>query len=416
MNRKNYKYYPLILSLPAFPLFHKGNLNRRIIHWNEIISIFILIALSSCVKVYSPNINASDESKYVVTGQVTADAQTQTVNISQTTPISNPSYKPVVGCKVTIQDNEDHSFNMVDLGNGDYSTLVDPQYLVPGHVFRLDIVTPNGDSIISGNDTLQKVPPIDSIYYRIKDTIIAATGQKQKGIQFYLNFIGTSADSRYYRWSVYETWEYHASYPMEYYYDGTLHHINPTEYYAKYTCWHTRRIPEIFTITTKDLSQNKFDNLPLQNVSSDGAKLANGYSMLVEQFALSKQAYDYWNQMQINSTQEGGLYQKQPIAIRGNLHDITHPNKEVLGFFSAESASSKRIFISHVPGLTINYVKPCHAIALRAGYSSIPQSEYPAYIAGGANGPEPVWLSNACVDCTVMGGVTNRPSFWPKNK
>lgn len=382
-------------------------------HRNKIIGILILMILSSCVKVYSPKIKGSDLNKYVVTGQVITGSQTQTVNISQTTPIGDPSYKPLTGCKVSIQDNEQHSFNMVDLGNGDYSTLVNPQYLVPGHVFRINIVTPDGDSIISAYDTLQKVPPVDSIYYRVKDTTIVSTGQSQQGIQFYIDYKGTNADSRYYRWSVYETWEYHATYPLEYWWDGTMHHVFPPDT-SKYTCWHTRRIPEIFTISTENLSQNKYDNLPLQYVTSHGAKLANGYSMLVEQFALSKGAYNFWNQMRINSTQEGGLYQKQPISIRGNLRDITHPAKEVLGYFSVESASSKRIFVGHVPGLTVVVTKPCRETVLKYGYSSIPASAYPAAIKAGPYGPVPIWLSNGCVDCTVMGGTTVKPSFWPR--
>lgn len=402
-----------MLLLPALPLLLRGILNRRIIQLNNIISILLLITFSSCIRVYTPKIKGSDLNKYVVNGQVTTGTLTQTVNISQTAPISDPSYKPVAGCKVTIQDNEQHNFKMVDLENGSYSTLIPPQYLVPGHVFRINIITPDRDSIVSDYDTLQPVPPIDSIYYHIKTITDRATGKYNPGIQFYLNFKGTNADSRYYRWDVFETWEYHAEYPLQYYYDGTLHHVSPPDY-SRYTCWHTRKIPEIFTVTTANLSQNKYDKLKLQHVTSNGLKLVVGYSMLVEQFALSKEAYSFWNQMRINSTQNGGLYEKQPITIRGNLHDITHPGKGVLGFFSAESASSKRIFIRHVPGLTLNYLYICNERGLRYGYRMIPKSAYPAYIKAGRDGlPTSIWLTHGCIDCMILGGDTIKPSFWP---
>lgn len=375
--------------------------------------IMILFTLLSCVKYYMPKIKSSDTNKFVIIGQVTMGTQTQTVNISMTSPINNPAYKPVTGCKVTILDNENHRFPMSDLGNGDYSTLVDPQYLVPGHVFKVNVVTPDGDSIISDYDTLQQVPPIDSISYQIKNIESNIPQQSTQGIQFYIDLNGTSADSRYYRWVIYETWEYHAKYAVTYWWDGTMHENNPPDS-SKFTCWDTRKIPEIFTLSTSNLSQNKYNNYPLQYISTNTNKLANGYSMLVEQLALSQSAYNYWYQMKTNSSQEGGLYTKQPISIRGNLHDVTNPDKEVLGFFSAESASYKRIFVPPVHGLTFHYLVACEEHKLLLGFGQIPKSAYPAAIKVGSQGPLPIWLSPICVNCLLSGGTTVKPSFWPK--
>ncbi len=371
------------------------------------------LELSSCVKIYSPHIKGSDTSKYVISGQVTMGNQTQTVNVSKTSPISSPTYKPVKGCQVTIRDNQNHSFSMVDLGNGSYSTMVDPQYLVPGHVFRVSVITPDGDSIISDYDTLHQVPPVDSIHYSIKK-VTSSTGLSTEGLQFYVDLKGTNTDSRYYRWAIYETWEYHAAYPIVYYYSYPLilHHNIPPDS-SKFTCWDTRRIPKIFTLSTKNLSQNKYNSLPLQYVDNTTQKLFNGYSMLVEQFALSKAAYNYWSQMQAHSTQEGGLYEKQPLAIRGNLRDITHPNKEVLGFFTAESVSYKRIFIRRVPGLPLKYVTPCSEHPLKL----IPtdKSFFPIYLKADKGGKNTgIELSVYCVNCLLQGGDTIKPSFWPK--
>lgn len=374
----------------------------------------ILLALSSCAKQYTPKVN--DLNSYVVSGQVTMGAQTQTVNISLNTPINDPTYTPATGCKVTIWDNANHDFPMVDLGDGNYSTMVDPKYLVPGHVFKLNIVTPSGDSIISDYDTLQRVPPVDSIYYLVKDSKSPNTGQTEKGLQFYINLQGTNTDSRYYRWAIYETWEYHSKYPLEYYWDGELHRLDGPDY-STYTCWDTKKIPEIFTLSTHDLSQNKYVNFSLQFVSSSTPKLANGYSMLVEQYALSKVAYNYWEKMESNSSQVGGAYTKQPVTIRGNLHDITHPDKIVLGFFSAESASQKRIFVPPVTSLlTLHYNEPCDETLLPGGYYSIPKSLYPAPIKADpvTHAPLFIELSPMCINCLLQGGDTIKPSFWPK--
>ncbi|MBE0650630.1 MAG: DUF4249 domain-containing protein [Bacteroidales bacterium] len=379
---------------------------------NKIILLFILLAFSSCVKIYSPKIEGADLNKYVVSGQITLGEDTQTVNVSLTSSINKPTYIPLLGCTVHILDNKDNTFPLVDMGNGDYSTMIDPKYMVPGKAFKVVVIVPDGDSIVSDYDTLSVVPPVDSIYYLRKDIVSPVPYQSKVGIQFYLDFKGANSDSRYYKWNVYETWEYHAEYPLEYYYDGTVHHIFPPDY-SKFTCWDTRKIPEVFTLSTENLSQNVYNNIPLQYVDNKTPKLANGYSMLVEQLALSKEAYDYWDQLRINSTQQGGLYEKQPIVIKGNLRDITHPDKEVLGFFGAASASFKRIFISQVPGLTLNYVIPCTTIVLKRGYIMIPPSAYPAALMASQNGPLPIWLSQICVNCLLQGGTNVKPSFWP---
>ncbi len=374
--------------------------------------LILLMALSSCVKEYTPKITGADMNKYVVTGQVKTDQQTQTVNVSMTASIKEPKYIPVTGCDVSIYDNQNHRFVMVDMGNGDYTTMIDPKFLVTGQAFRVAVVTPDGDSLLSDYDTLQPGPPIDSLYYLRKDVESPVPGQSKVGIQFYINFQGTATDSHYYRWNVYETWEYHAEYPLEYYYDGTVHHVYPPDY-SNFTCWRTRKIPEIFTLSTSNLSQNHYEGLPLQFVNNTTPKLANGYSMLLEQIALSKEAYTFWDRLRINSTQQGGLYEKQPISIIGNLHDANHPDREVLGFFSAESVRSKRIFIREVPGLVLNYVTPCHTFELRRGFSMIPESYFPAPLMAGKNGPLPIMLSKDCVDCRLQGGTNVKPSFWP---
>ena len=421
MNKKNYKYYPLTKLLLTLPLLPERTSNRKILLRNKITPIItILLTLSSCIKPFSPKIKSSEINKYVVSGQVTAGAQTQTVSISMSSSIGNPTYKPVTGCKVTIQDNEHHDFRMVDLGNGEYSTMVAPQYLVPGHVFKVNIVTPSGDNIVSNYDTINRVPPVDSINYRLKEIKNPVSGEFEQGLQFYIDLKGNNADSRYYRWNIYETWEYHAMYPVEYYYDSTLkfHRIYPPDS-SRFTCWDTRKIPKVFTLSTANLSQNKYSDLPLQYVNNTTPKLANGYSMLVEQIALSKAAYNYWYQMRTNNSQEGGLYVTQPVSIRGNLRDITHPNNEVLGFFSAVSASYKRIFISKVEGLTMNYEIPCSQKLLSEmpPLRSLPKIDFPLNVryAYSVKDKKVEWfyIAPECVNCLLMGGDTIKPSFWP---
>ena len=106
-----------------------------------------------------------------------------------------------------------------------------------------------------------------------------------------------------------------------------------------------------------------------------------GYSLLINQFALSEAAFSYWDQLRINSVNQGGLYEKQPLSIKGNLHNNTNPDQEVLGFFSASSVKSKRIFVKAVKNFEFDFSTYCAPDPLGfVGLKAIEPSEYPAFL------------------------------------
>jgi len=384
-------------------------------HRTNIIFFILVLALlvSSCVKPFNPKIKTADANKYVVSGQLTNVDGSQTVNVSRTSSINDPKFLPVKGCDVRILDKNKNSFAMTDIGKGEYSTWIDPKFLVPGASFMVKVITPDGDTLVSDFDKMAKAPKVDSVYYIRKDIEGKIPGQLTKGIQFFLNFKGNDSDSRFYRWNIYETWEYHAEYPLEWYYDGTVHHVYPPDYSRK-VCWRTLKIPKIFTLSTNNLMKNNYNKFPLQFVDNQTSRLAYGYSMLVEQFALSEAAYNYWDQLRINSSQAGGLYEKQPLAIKGNIRDLSHPDKEVLGFFSVASVTDKRIFVSNVPNLPLQFYTYCNSHSLRMGLKEISPSDYPAYLMGNHKTYFAVQLDGECVNCLLLGGTNIKPNFWPK--
>lgn len=380
---------------------------------NILLSILMLtLMISSCIKTFTPEIRSQDEQKYVVTGQVTDGDGSQTVNVSMTSSINKPEYLPITGCSIKITDIEGHEFPMSETGNGDYNTWIDPVFLIPGAYFHIVVVTPSGDSIISDYDQFAASPEIDSLYYVRKDIVGNAPGQLIKGIQFYVDLDANFSNSHYYRWELIETWEYHSDYILEWYYDGTVHHISPPDY-SKHTCWSTILVPNIFTLSTENLVENKYSKFALNYVNNRTPRLVYGYSLLLKQFALSLAAFTYWDQLRINSTEGGGLYEKQPLAVKGNLRNLTHPSRDVLGFFGAASLRTKRIFLQNVADLPLENTTSCFPIKLLKGLSSIKPSSYPAYLAGDESGYRMLMLDEKCVNCLKLGGTNVKPDFWP---
>ena len=382
--------------------------------------------LTSCIMPFEPHINIADINKYVVSGQVTDNNEYQIVTISMASPVGDPQYIPVSDCFVHITDDKKNKFTMQESEPGIYKVQIDRSFLKPGTAYKVSIIAPDGAIIESDFDRMPKCPEVDSAYFKVREHLSAEiSNQIVKGIQFYLDLDGGNIASRFFRWELIETWEYHVDYPREWYFDGTWHHIFPPDYSRK-VCWSTELIKNIYTLSTENLVENKYRMLPLNFVANRTSRLLNGYSLLINQISLSETAYSYWEKMRINSNRQGGLYEKQPLAIEGNLHNNTYPDQQVLGFFNASSVKSKRIFVKNVENLEIEFTGYCNPEPIPipdnlppGGLDAmlrriIDPSSYPVYFTTNPDGHHSYTvLSKECIDCLYFGGTNVKPDFWP---
>jgi len=201
-------------------------------------------------------------------------------------------------------------------------------------------------------------------------------------------------------------------YPRQWYYNGSINRIDPPDDSRK-KCWYTNPIKEIFDLSTENLQVNVYHKFPLHFVDNSTSRLSVLYSIMLKQFSLTEAAYTFWDQVRINSAGQGGLYGKQPLAVRGNLSNITNPEKIVLGFFSVSSVREIRVFIQNVEDLEVDpYVFCDGPVPLGpAGWSDFSANDYPVYFIY-VNG-SPNTLSDGCVDCLIHGGTNEKPGFWP---
>jgi len=143
----------------------------------------------------------------------------------------------------------------------------------------------------------------------------------------------------------------------------------------------------------------------------------------VRQYTMSDEAFKYWEKIRVNSQEQGGLYESQPMSIKGNLHNVTNPDQDVLGFFSATTVSQKRIFVKDVPDLPIEFVFNCVIGDLPwGGLQGTDPVKYPIYLPQRSIWVDDQWVStydllsidHECVDCTAtVGGTIVKPDFWP---
>jgi len=379
-------------------------------------NIFFLLSmliLVTCVKPFDPQIKSNEENKFVVSGLVTDQEGWQEVEVSLSSPIESPEYIPVSGCLPVIRDNLGHEFPMDEYKPGHYRVWMSQEFLTQGTSYQLKVLTPDGEELESGFDMMHKGPPLDSVYYFLEDAPTPNPYLFYRGMQFYVDLNAEGDYSQYYKWDILETWEYRAAHPVEYYYDGSHHQVIPPDSTNR-VCWITGLAKNVFTLSTKSLAQNIYDKYPLQFVDGHhSSRLGILYSFLVRQLALSDGAFNYWEQLRINSNTEGGLYEKQPLAIHGNIVNVTNPEKVVLGYFYAASESSRRYFYQDVEGIVLDFTDYCYESGLgRFGWKEFFKWEYPVYYYYNEFGIVRI-LNRECIDCRLLGGTTEKPDFWP---
>ena len=181
--------------------------------------------------------------------------------------------------------------------------------------------------------------------------------------------------------------------------------------YDYFFCWESGSIPIVYTYSTKHLTSGKITNYPLHFVSSQSDRLSVKYSLLVKQFSLSEQAFQFWHILDEQSMQRGELYEKQPAQLSGNIHPQDAGGEPVLGFFYATSIKEKRLFVSP-PLRTLGPDCRHYETELYRDLIERLLEEYSKVYLVQISPITYHYADQKCFDCRLRGGTTERPDFW----
>ena len=185
-------------------------------------------------------------------------------------------------------------------------------------------------------------------------------------------------------------------------------------------CWTTSHSNNILLGSSVALSEDVINHALLANFSQNDPKMDYGYSILVRQYPLTAEAYNYWLTVQKNSQSLGGLFDVQPSQVVGNIHGITNTKDPVLGYVSASSVQEQRLFISNsqLPNWQSNPAYSCTTQSVPTDPLNLLVYTYPdpSYGPYHFEGDFIIFLVVApreCLDCRYQGGTNVKPSFWP---
>ncbi len=387
--------------------------NNKILRW-----IIITLVAASCIEPFTPDINEFQR-LLVINGKITDQPGYQYVEITRSTSYTNPSYDHVPGCNVKVYDDKGNVFQYEEYGSGLYRCIFSQEYLQVGTRYKIEVLTKDGNTYVSDYDVLEPCPVIENIYYKVEqkendDPLLKTV----YGIHLFIDIQKSEKEVSNFRWELDETWEYHAAYQTSDYFDGEIHYNFNVYSDSLYYCWRSRKKKDIITMSTKNFTSGKINGGSLAFIANDNDKLDIKYSVLVRQFSLSDSAYQYWNQMQRNLQEGGGLYETQPIRITGNIHNVDNPEETVLGYFWATAEKDKRFFFKNVGEIPVNYYT-CIPYGLTSDklmelLNGYPESEYPIYLINITYLEAGPWdfADQECFDCRKSGGTITMPDFW----
>jgi hypothetical protein len=380
---------------------------------NTIVYIFLLLAPFACRKPYEPDVIKADYNYLVVDGVINANANGVTsINLSRTKNLTDSlPPKPELGAQVLIEAENGGSFPLIAQGNGAYNSA--PLNLGISVKYRLKITTSNGNVYQSDFVPVKETPPIDSITWEQK------IDSAKENVVIYAHTHDPQNKTLYYRWDYVETWQYQA--PLS----GSLSLDNQGQIFytdavtQTYNCWGTTLSTNISTASSEALSQDVISYAPIQVVPQNHEKIAVRYSINVNQYALTKEAYQYWEIIKKSSQRTGSIFDPQPAQVVGNLHCISNPSEPVIGFVSVSHVTGKRIFIDHrqlnhwiypnAPG-SVCKTESIPADPINFQNFNYPDTTYGPYYF--TNGPTLIVAKKVCVDCRRRGGTNIKPAFW----
>lgn len=382
-------------------------------NWKFYLLIFAMMV--ACKKPYNPTVIDSPKSYLIVEGVINTN-DTTTIKISRTVKLSSKTTNNPVEANVSVESDNGESYGLYESAPGIYK--LDGTFLDSSHKYRLHITTINENNEYRSDFVAAKnAPPIDSIGYALT----------AKGIQIYANAHDATRNTRYYRFDYTETWKFHSLYNSGWVSNGVEIVPRPGDQQVYY-CFKSASSSSILLGSTAKLTQDFLFQTPITTIDATSEKLETKYSILLKQYALTEDAYKFWETLRKNTEQLGSIFDAEPTQLAGNIHNIKDNSEVVIGFISAGAIATKRIFIANeqLPGnffpvypyecaLDSNWFSDPHTINGLNEVQAvlIPGIEIPvsAFYKGGPLPAGFLGSDQYCVDCTLRGS-SKQPDFW----
>lgn len=363
-----------------------------------------ILTFMSCKEPYTPILPDQNSNILVVEGAINTGADSTIIKLSRMTALSGKKVLAVEsGATVSVESETNERFLLVEKPKGTYAAA--SLNLNPTKKYRISIKTVNGKSYQSDLVQSKSPPPIDNLNWELKND----------GVHIYVSTHDDEDKTRYYRWEYAETWVFFANYFSTFKWNGSAIVQRDMSTEGIYQCWGNEKSSSIYLGSSTKLSKDVIFQEPVGFIPSKSEKFSEKYSILVKQYALTKEAYEFWENLKKNTETLGSIFDAQPSQLTGNIHNVADPNEPVVGYISAGAVQQKRLFISRseLPSWLPEQLYKCEppdtvfTKDIKAYFTTFPNA-VPLEELDGIGFSKSI---KTCTDCTLRG-TNKRPIFW----
>ncbi len=394
--------------------------------------IMLLCLGFGCRESYEPNITDADLNILVIEGSIETTGEESSIQLSRTRnmyssgldnqqdsgmPEHSTGAPPPYAQVLTIEGEDGQEFDF-------YPNQEDPTHfsfqvsLEHSQAYRVRIELQDG--AVYQSDWMKAIvsPEIEEL------------GFIQRDEEVFITATTTGNDNAaYFFWEFEETWIYRPPFIT------TLkYHINEEEKGEVIfrgnneridRCWSDKKSSGIVLEAAGKYQSHQIHQKRIHQILNGSEKLMERYSILVRQWAISQEAYTFWETLRKNTTDIGDIFGPVPSLIGSNFRRLDDPESPVIGFIHFGQSSTRRLYINRFEVHPWNVDIPDY-YGCYLNTDTIPITEIDTFFSSGGLVPvQPVYCvdcpsegpvgytatTQRCADCTLRG-TNQAPDFW----
>lgn len=300
-----------------------------------VLCLLVGVSLSGCIEEFKADIPEDDSELLVVEGSICA-SRLNKFTLSRTMPL-NTSTTPqkVTGASVSVRGSDGSEYIMLE-ADGYYGSWIDA--LAPDVAYYLHIET--------GGEVYESEPQKPLRTEPIAD-VVGVQNTTESNIDVLITPAAPYEPdhANYYSWTYDETWEVHADYTTNMYFDkATMRRMYQAHLFPE-VGWKDASGTTIMVGASTNYDGQQIRQLKLYDLDRSNERVWYMYSGLVSQRAITKAEYEYELARRQAGSEMGGLFTPQPSALPTNIHCLTS-SKHVIGYVGCSlNVSDYRFFL-----------------------------------------------------------------------
>ena len=376
-----------------------------------VLGLMMGVLMTGCIEEYEADIPEEDTDLLVVEGAICSGNMNKFILSSTQAINSSEPLRMVTGAKVTVRGSDGSEY-VTQASDGYYSCWIDA--LSPEVDYYLHIEV-NGEVYES-----EPQKPIRT--EKIAEVIgVQNTPESQIDVLVTPEAPIDADKANYYSWTYDETWEVHADYTTNMYFDKVeMRRMYDSRQFPE-VGWKDGTGRTIMVGSSTSYEGQHIRQLKMYDLDRSNERVYYMYSGLVHQRAITKAEYEYELARRQAGSEMGGLFTPQPSALPTNIRCLTS-QKHVIGFVGCSLNTSEYRFFLDAKDYSIEIPKKedsriwidncneeiCAKMVDKGLFLCVWEDNRISF-----GTLKTAWATEKQLDVRYKGAYIERPDFWP---